>query len=112
MDLVSISRVGRLLSKVSTLERNLLSLREREFSIRSKAGSVAAKEAMIKAGIFKGFKNFNKIEICRGLDGAPSVVVDKDLMNSARDGNIDIRISISYVDDIVVAIVVYQKTCS
>ena len=40
VDLVSISRLSRLLSKVSSLEKNIFSLRERDLPIRSKAGNV------------------------------------------------------------------------
>lgn len=109
IDLVSISRLSRLLSKVSSLEKNIFSLQERDLPIRSKAGNIAAKEAMVKAGLLNGFKSFRDIEILREIEGAPKVIGQNQAIKSTTQKGIDIRISISYMDDMALALVVCQN---
>jgi len=111
VDLVSISRLTRLLCKVPSLEKNIFSLRERDLPVRSKAGNIAAKEAMVKAGLLNSFKTFSEIEICRELGGAPIAIVKDNTKNLTFQERASIRISISYLNDTALALVVYQTSC-
>lgn len=109
VDLVSISRLSRLLYKVPSLEKKILSPRERDLSVRSKAGNIAAKEAMVKSGIISSFKLFKDIEICRELGGKPKAKsVNISHMGSITSENI--HISISYSNDTALALVVNQES--
>jgi phosphopantetheine--protein transferase-like protein len=111
VDLVSISRLTRLLSKVASLEKNIFTLQERELPIRSKAGNIAVKEAMVKAGIIRGFKSFTEIEICREINGAPRVVKENKSIKFSFEKSIDILVSISYLNDTALALVICKVSC-
>jgi holo-[acyl-carrier protein] synthase len=108
VDLVSVSRLSRLLCRVPSLEKKILSPRERDLPVRSKAGNIAAKEAMLKSGLLTSFKSFRDIEICREFGGKPKAKS----VNISRIGSItgeNIHISISYLNDTALALVVHQE---
>ena len=64
---------------------------------------------MVKAGLLNGFKSFSDIEVLRETDGAPKVVKENQAIKSPTEECVDICISISYMDDIAMALVVCQK---
>jgi holo-[acyl-carrier protein] synthase len=94
IDLVSISRLRAVLSRSPGLEARLFSTNERSYCrskpdpVRHFAGTLAAKEAVIKAARLGQLVAWaRRIEITRDATGVPSVSVD------GRDGALSVSIS-------------------
>jgi holo-[acyl-carrier protein] synthase len=83
VDIVDIERLRRVLGRSPAVENRLFSATEREYSrskkdpVRHYAGTLAAKEAVIKAarlGVLGAWSR--RIEITRDCDGVPVVSID------------------------------------
>ena len=111
VDVVEIERVERALERRPGLARRLFSEDELAFASarrrpgRHLAGRFAAKEAAVKALGLGGLR-LHEIEVEGGGDQPPRLVLHGSALEAARQGGIELEVSISHSRELAIATVV------
>jgi phosphopantetheine--protein transferase-like protein len=104
IDIEKISRINKLIEENSLVMDRLYTKNESTLTKSQIASNFAVKEAAIKALSSFTILKFSEIEILRMKNGAPSLKI----FNKKIPKNLAFEVSISHVDDLVLAVVVAQ----
>lgn len=107
VDLIDIGRFKRLESDFVSFSKSLFTPDEMEMSVRSRAGNLALKEGLIKAGLLSSHKQFKHISITRNFGSPILQSVDASIMSAM--GQIRLSLSISYSKEIACGMVVIES---
>ena len=107
VDLIDIQRFKRLESSFVSFSKSLFTPDEMELSVRSRAGNLALKEGLIKAGFLASHKQFRHITITRNFGSPILQSVDTSIINAM--GQLKLSLSISYSKEIACGLVVIES---
>lgn len=110
VDIVSISRFEAALRRTPRLSQRLFTDAERAVPTASLAATFAAKEAVAKAlGAPSGLQ-WHDVEVRRGEDGRPALVMSGTVAEAARQHQVQHwHLSISHDADMAIAVVVAES---